>query len=711
MKSASHRWSHLADIVASFVALALFLALHRPITQLFEIGYLGSASGDGGLYVWLSQIFLEDPWRALRLETNAMYPYPLSRAWSDSFLLPSALTAAFFRAGLTFPAAYNTTLLLAIALNCYATARLARAVGLSGPYAIASGVLVANASYFVGNIGHPQLLFFFWIPLAWSLVLPRAATPVPSRRWLLAGACVAAAFYSAVYYAIFAALGLAVIWICSLVWGTISYRNIPRPLLLAALGALPIAGTLPSYLAVQSFFGTRALHETSYFAASGASFVAFSEHNFLFRSLSTLTHPEATLNPGFVVLLLALPFGYRALRARSVLWAITLCVAIAILLTASSVSDRGNAAETITCISAWLALGAATLMAIRRRDASGPLALTLIVVICFVFAFGPGGDPSKHEPAYAPFGFFYSLVPGLGSTRAVGRFGSVVILGLIILSAAACSRFGARFPRARWPILALFVGISLTENFVPKVPIDGITERPAAFNALRDKRQPTEAAIVLPFAGELENGEVKHWSHLANLSVRYAQWSGALDIPIVNGYSGQRSKLHYDLPRAMAEFPDDASLEYLARICGVRWVIIVPHLMPQSLQIEEVTRRLDERRDAITSWDRFPDGSLLIRLAPYPLPISQAPRLFLGPTDSSVVFSGTARDSACMVSIDSLERSAHGDKIRVNLLRADLSPSPTLLTSPRSTTASRAAPGLLELSTSGCAASVTCEAR
>jgi hypothetical protein len=75
-------------------------------------------------------------------------------------------------AGVSLTAAYNIVLTSALGMNAAASYGLAQRVGVSAPYAAAVGILFANSSFFMGNLGHPQLLFFFWVPLALLAVLP-----------------------------------------------------------------------------------------------------------------------------------------------------------------------------------------------------------------------------------------------------------------------------------------------------------------------------------------------------------------------------------------------------------------------------------------------------------------------------------------------------------------------------------------------------------
>lgn len=652
----------LECIIAGVASLVTFIVLHLFILPLLSTRYLGGSFGDGGLYVWLAQSFHFSPAEALAMETRGMYPYPLSRAWSDSFLLPSFLVSALATLGLSFPAAYNTIMLGTCALNGWATALLARTIGSAPLYSLVAGIVMANSSYLVGTIGHPQLFFFFWIPLAWSLILPSTRSErTSSRSWLWAGLCVSGAFYTTVYYAIFISIGLATVWIRQFLLGEVSQRRALRTLSLATLGALPTAYVLPSYLAVQSYFGTRGLHEAEAFAASGASYLAFSPLNSLFGATSAWSHSEAWLCPGYGILVIAVVYGLYCLRTHSRIIAGLFLFATVVALIFSSVVTQGSISELIICVSTWLALLLGLIL--FGRSSSGASQLTLIVIIFFVLAFGPGGNPAKDEPSFAPFGALYSVMPGLGSIRAVGRFGGVVIMGLIILATRAMQSVFPGRAIARGFVSSILIGICVAENVVSTIPIDVIPTRPMAFARLAGEISPDEAAVVLPFAGALRDNSTRRWSDQAILHSQYMQWAAPLGLRLVNGYSGQRSKLQIDLPSALADFPSIASFDYLARICGVRWVIIVPDLEP-SWNRDTFMERLHDSTDFIASFSESPDRSILIELQPLPLNAPDGLLPIFAPVKKNLSLSVEPPIAgSCSIRVSTLGRSSSGATI------------------------------------------------
>ena len=74
---------------------------------------------------------------------------------------------------------------------------------------------------------------------------------------------------------------------------------------------------------------------------------------------------------------------------------------------------------------------------------------------------------------------------------------------------------------------------------------------------------------------------------------------------LVNGYSGFSPKWYSDLIQAMAEFPDDDTLEDLRRR-GVDYVIVHGAFLPPK-EYQRLVTRMDERQDlhldGVTRWE------------------------------------------------------------------------------------------------------------
>lgn len=709
------------SLLIGMLAIVVFIVLHPHVAEFYSTRFLGGSVGDGGLYVWLVQSFIKDPWQALSFETGTLYPYPYTRAWSDTFLLPSSVVMLFTAAGLPFAAAYNSTLLLTFSSNAVSCALLAQRVGLKPAFAAAVGVLFANSSYLVGNLGHPQLLFFFWIPLAWWCVMP--AHPherTSSRSWYTAGLCVAGAFYCAVYYAIFALIGLTLIWFRDLILGRLSVRRALRTILFAILGALPIIYALPPYMAVQRYFGSRGLHEASHFAATGLAYLSFSPLHEIFGRTASISHSEAYLSPGYSIIALALTTIFSSCWRRSRLLTSAILIAAATVAISSSTIDQGTHSEQLLSISSWVVL--LGMIALTLRDRSALASFTLVVTVFFLFSFGPGGNPDKHEPAFAPLGMLFSKVPGLAAVRAVGRYGSVVVMAAFIVAALGVQRFISS-NRQRTAVITsgaaatLMVIFGLLDNLVTTIPFDAPIPAVQAFLTVTNDPSARGAALVLPFSSKSSDKTNDSWRGIATLNSSYALWMSnathsqaqSSHIALVNGYSGQRSKLLIQLPRVTQNFPDQTSLDYFARICGLRYIIVAPNLFDEWSGLS-FDQKLQDNPNAFSAVQRFSDGSILLTLAARDLVTSDLPiPPFFAPADTPVLLKVAPRQGdSCLITINSLGKSGDGERLPLQSSEYTASYEQTINLPPPSKLLS-AAPHLVELRIKGCSAKVRCE--
>jgi hypothetical protein len=698
------RW--LAITVAS---LSIILLLHPSILSTIRASLLGGSTGDGGLYVWLVQSFIDNPGQALRYESNSFYPYPLSRAWSDNFLLPAAIALVCVKAGLSFEAAYNAVILLAITLNGVAVTGLARSTGLPFTASFCAGLLFMNSSYMLGNIGHPQLQFFFWVPWCWSLLLQKQPALV---RFFLAGVCITGAFYSAVYYAVFASLGVGIIFVYQQAIGAYRVTRTITGAVALTLGMLPILTSLPSYLAVKELFGSRGLHEAEAFAASGLSYLAF-PNLAIFSNLTTnWSHPEASLCAGYLALIIAILFVSRTgFRTSPVMMSLSVSALVA-LATASSIIDLSTLSETLLCISAWGTLICAALLALRHASPAGLLAC--ITVVFFVLSFGPGGNPAKSEPAYAPFTVLYYLVPGVDAVRAVSRFGIVVVMGVYIAACAACTRRISCSTRASYNLIVFLVGFTLFENYLPALVTEKRHAAPQVFQAIETFTKPDEAVVILPFAQQAEHDQKPTWSGVADLHTRYMQWSSGIQRSFVNGYSGQRSKLQTDLSPALAEFPSSRARDALSRICGVRWIILIPHLI-EGFNLKTFNDQMAQHVDKFEITQSFSDGSMLIRLISGSTVTPLSHPIFMSPAGRNLLLSISAPtklqgDVPCSTSVTKIERAGSGELHRLLIKDTELSSS-TQLSLPAELFHDTRRPAVFDVQTRNCNAVVACDVR
>lgn len=123
---------------------------------------------------------------------------------------------------------------------------------------------------------------------------------------------------------------------------------------------------------------------------------------------------------------------------------------------------------------------------------------------------------------------------------------------------------------------------------------------------------------------------------MALLSSYYSIWSAALKLPLVNGYSGQRSRLQYGLSEKLHDFPSEAAISYLSRICGLRWIVIAPSLFKDWNEQVFNTRlaRFSERLRVVNTHS---DGSLLLEILPQLVATAGHPAIIIAPKSADLL--------------------------------------------------------------------------
>ena len=155
----------------------------------------------------------------------------------------------------------------------------------------------------------------------------------------------------------------------------------------------------------------------------------------------------------------------------------------------------------------------------------------------------------------------------------------------------------------------------LVENVQLYYPLEEREARPLALQKLLS--EPAAGAIVgLPLTKSFgPSGEVKSWTEFAAMNIRFMHWFSVLDLPCVNGYSGQRSKLMLELPAQTAGFPDQRSLDALGAIGGLRYVLYASSFSavydPDLFKLS-----LERHKDQLKLLDADQSGNYLFEFVP-----------------------------------------------------------------------------------------------
>lgn len=584
--------------VLAILGLLVVLALVRFKTLInIDSLFLGSIDGDAGLYVWLMRTNIRDllelPW----FSKTAFYPYAQSMAWSDNFILPSLIATPLFNHGASNQLAFNLIILLSTFLNGYFTFRLCFRITGDGVSSFAGGIIFMTIPYLSFQLGHPQLQFFFFIPLSFIFLFSYFA----KRRIIDGigiGLCMFLSFLCCIYYTIYIAIALAIIFTLTLLLKPRAFSTFEIFKLATSIvvGLIPVIPFLIPYLAVQDTFGERKLYEAYKFAASAWSYFSSPPESFIYSITSSFTHSEAYLFPGLVILALASQSFVRLSEAKPLASiAHKLLLTVILSMTFSFVNHSTNQLgwpRFATALSFWLSLYYLARLAITLGQLEIKLGfptLTQRNMICIfsglalvfmIFSFGPLGNPEKKHIALSPFRFVFDYVPGISAVRAVSRYGIMTSFSLVILAVFAISKMRTSAKLRSVAMVALIA--AMVENVQTSYPLSSPQPPPDIFRMLPELESTRAAAIALPFAGQLKpTGEIDSWSQYAKLNLTYLLWAQDSMMPLVNGYSGQTTKLMNDLPRALKDFPSIRAMKKLASIAGLRYVIYNSRLVPK----------------------------------------------------------------------------------------------------------------------------------
>ncbi|RMG41016.1 MAG: hypothetical protein D6719_09510 [Candidatus Dadabacteria bacterium] len=617
------------------LTVALLLMLVLALTRLngflnIDTRFLGGAERDAGFYIWLVKSNVLYPGGLPWFNTTAFYPYGLSLAWSDNFILPSLVVSLLLKVGFGFTAAYNTVLLLAIFLNGYLTYRLVYT--LSGNYgpSLISGVALLTYSYLTLQLGHPQLQFFFFIPLAVFFLFRFLGRKNPIYAVLL-GFTAFLSFLCSVYYTIFIGVvcGALMLALVVLKPQALRFRDYAVLSLGTLLGLLPVMPFVLPYLEVQKAFGARGIYESYYFAATALSYLSAPADNIVYGITSRWARAEAQLFPGLTILLfLPLAFGRLAgakpFRKKALLFLVSfagfLIFSVLPKFLPQIIPPQG--ARYVCSALGWFSLVLFLIVLrsvgsleeklgykiVTNRNIIG-IFIFIALAACFV-SFGPLGNPEKGDLATGLSAVLYYILPGFSAIRAVSRIGVVVVFSLSVLVGLMASHLLDR-EKVSNRFIAVLLALILVENAMPHYALEQIKSAPGIVGEVMRFRGDNDVAIVVPFTDRLDsNGRVVSWGKYAETNVRYMNWFLPTGVRLVNGYSGQRSRIMKDFPRKMSGFPDKRSIISLSTIAGLRFIVFNSNLVADFKE-EEFLKKIQQSKSVrYLSSDR--DGYYLL---------------------------------------------------------------------------------------------------
>jgi len=628
----SHKSSWGTECGALFLLFVVLLAIrYQAVTHLSTL-FIGGAEGDGGLYVFLVRSNLQDfftnPFANGWFSTPMFYPFGKTLAWSDNYILPSFVVYLLSKSGLSFIVSYNLSLLLANLCNGYFTHRVVLRLSGNVFASVGAGAAFMGFSFLAFHLGHPQLQWAFFLPMAFSAWLTSVDAP-SIKSGAAIGIITFLAFLSSVYYALFIVVLIAA---CQLSFfalrpNRLTLHEIFLTCFGGVLGVLPVVPFCLPYQAVKSAFGERGIYEAYYFSARAISYICTPVTSLLYGHVPLRMHDEANLFPGLTILLIATAamtklFDIKKLKASAWWWVSAFLLGIFFSLRILPMALYPQLVVSAVCF--WAAL----IFYLRHCYRLGALErslgftiftdrsiLALVFFVAFFFFFlscGPLGNPEKKEAALGLFSALYYVVPGFDGLRAIGRAGIPAILFLIIAAFLYLSkRITPSVGQYLFPILLVLISI---ENMTVSLPLGSETLPPKVAERLTQAGKSSDALIFLPLAASLDRHKmVEKWSEYAIMNTRYMNWGVHIKRPFVNGYSGIKTKFMREFPKELRGFPDERSLKTLRRLAGLKHVIYVSKQDPL-FSVDAFLSKIKESTQDVTLIGQDQDGNYLLEV-------------------------------------------------------------------------------------------------
>ena len=600
--------------IIALIVLTLVFGPLAPFAQYLEV-YLGGNRHDGAIYLWLMR---ERAWDLASMQGGMYYPYSLSAAYSDNFILPAffyRLVKSFFSSfsWASDPLIYNTIILSGLVSGAYATALLAYQLSKRREIALLCALLVVCLPYFVGQIGHPQLLGIFPFPFAYICYRKF----VHHRGWQATvfgggiGLLVLASFYWSVYYSIFLVLAIALLLLRAVLRREISLVKLLQLIFANLPWALALLLSAQAYLQVQQRFGVRTLRQVRGLSSGAMSILSPSHANSLWGAwFGQASNFENQNFPGMVfLLLLVLAFFLVSSSRKRCVALLGVSVCLALVLDYSGVLSR-----TMSAYWYWCPFVAAMYVFIRSEFESVEFFLGLAIVF-FVLSWGA---PVSKE-AYSPFAVAFSIIPGVSSIRAPSRL--IVLFYFFSLAAVAVASTRLEWQRHRiFKSVALLglIAFLVFESRARYVYSPMGPDAPEIYTVLGTMTQASAgAAGVIPKRGREVAVSLPIEARAGARNYTYSQsqfmlWLQSAAARYINGYSGMASKWNTLFPWRMRYFPSEKSLKVLGMVPEVRWIVY----HPQPTDRDDILEKINQFPDRLQLRASDVSGNLLIEFTP-----------------------------------------------------------------------------------------------
>jgi hypothetical protein len=234
------------------------------------------------------------------------YPFGGTLSYSDNYLLPAFISRIVFKLCGNMAIAYNVPLIVAFLLNAISMAMLAQYLFSNRTVSFLAGLFLLLSPVMLGQVAHPQLLHFYFIPFTLLFTL-RYLQHNRASDAVLSSLMVLGAFLSAVYYSFFCIMMIGGIFLYYCVAN--KFLSTAKKALRYFLFALPAMTILvffaQFYLATREVFSSWPLGVVRMLSARWVSYIVAPIGNTLWAPLTyKYVKAEDTLFPGLIVLLL-----------------------------------------------------------------------------------------------------------------------------------------------------------------------------------------------------------------------------------------------------------------------------------------------------------------------------------------------------------------------------------------------------------------------
>jgi hypothetical protein len=184
--------------------------------------------------------------------------------------------------------------------------------------------------------------------------------------------------------------------------------------------------------------------------------------------------------------------------------------------------------------------------------------------VAFALSFGP---------AFPPYEWLYKVFTPLSGIRGAVRFGQITLAGIGILAGFGLSRLLSRTAGRSTALIGVMC-IALANVEALRAPMSFSVYRGIApvYDALPDLG-PEAVLVWVPFPP----------SQHAQLNAPFMLMTTRTWQRTLNGYSGFKPESYYRHAEALADFPDDSSIDYLRAVGATHVLVDGRNMRPERL--------------------------------------------------------------------------------------------------------------------------------